>query len=81
LAVGAAQRGVTDHAPSANITIKESYQILGLTPDKVTSENIAKQFNYLYNANEKGGSVYLQAKVANAKARLDKAIVKDELIR
>lgn len=39
-----------------------------------------QKYDYLYKANDKdkGGSVYLQAKVTNAKIRLEEALKKGE---
>mmetsp|Transcript_13021 Transcript_13021/g.22286 ORF Transcript_13021/g.22286 Transcript_13021/m.22286 type:complete len:105 (+) Transcript_13021:14-328(+) len=77
-ATRAAEKSASGASKIGSISIKESKDILGL--DSVTTESIAKKFDYLYKVNDKGqgGSPYLQAKVTNAKIRLEEALKKNE---
>merc|ERR1712137_91112 len=74
----AAVRASSKQGTIGNISIKESRDILGLADVPVSTEAITKKYDYLYKDN--GGSVYLQAKVTNAKIRLEEALKKGETI-
>merc|ERR1712137_745504 len=76
----AAVRASSKQGTIGNISIKESRDILGLADVPVSTEAITKKYDYLYKANDKEGSVYLQAKVTNAKIRLEEALKKGETI-
>jgi import inner membrane translocase subunit TIM16 len=57
------------------ITKEEAYNILGFKDkQKVTPQDIIKKFDHLYESNgpEKGGSLYLQAKIYHARQHLMK---------
>lgn len=53
------------------ISLEEAQQILNIS--KLDPEEAQKQFDHLFNMNEKskGGSFYLQSKVFRAKERID----------
>ncbi|XP_064609802.1 mitochondrial import inner membrane translocase subunit tim16-B-like [Liolophura sinensis] len=55
----------------SGMTIQEAKQILNV--DEFSPESIQKNYEHLFNVNEKskGGSFYLQSKVVRAKERLD----------
>ncbi|GLH11208.1 Mitochondrial import inner membrane translocase subunit Tim16 [Gryllus bimaculatus] len=73
---GGGQQGANRAAANARsgITLEEAQQILNV--EKLDNEIIKKNYEYLFNANEKskGGSFYLQSKVVRAKERLDKEL-------
>ncbi|KAK7790072.1 hypothetical protein R5R35_012995 [Gryllus longicercus] len=73
---GGGQQGANRAAANARsgITLEEAQQILNV--EKLDNEIIQKNYEYLFNANEKskGGSFYLQSKVVRAKERLDKEL-------
>ena len=56
------------------MTLEEATQILNL--EKLEPEEIKKQYEHLFNMNDKskGGSFYLQSKVFRAKERIDEEI-------
>jgi import inner membrane translocase subunit TIM16 len=56
------------------ITVEEAQQILNV--EKLDPEQINKNYEHLFNANDKakGGSFYLQSKVVRAKERLDQEL-------
>lgn len=57
------------------MTLEEAQQILNL--DKLDPELIKKNYEHLFNVNEKsnGGSFYLQSKVYRAKERIDQELL------
>jgi import inner membrane translocase subunit TIM16 len=73
---GGGQKGASRAAANARtgITLEEAQQILNV--DKLDPELVAKNYEHLFNANEKskGGSFYLQSKVVRAKERLDQEL-------
>lgn len=56
---------------STGLTLEEAMQILNI--EKLDSESIKKNYDHLFQANEKskGGSFYLQSKIVRAKERID----------
>lgn len=56
---------------STGLTLEEAMQILNI--DKVDPEKVKKNYEHLFNVNDKtkGGSFYLQSKIVRAKERLD----------
>lgn len=56
---------------STGLTLEEAMQILNL--DKLEKEKMLKNYEHLFQANEKakGGSFYLQSKIVRAKERID----------
>ncbi|CAH0678057.1 unnamed protein product [Spodoptera exigua] len=56
---------------STGLTLEEAMQILNI--DKLDKEKINKNYEHLFQANEKakGGSFYLQSKIVRAKERID----------
>eukprot|EP00898_Chlorokybus_atmophyticus_P004804 jgi/Chlat1/5324/Chrsp35S05203 len=54
------------------MTLDEAEKILGIDRN-MKWEQIMKRYDRLYQANEKGGTFYLQSKVARAKERLEQA--------
>ncbi|KAJ9595904.1 hypothetical protein L9F63_012923 [Diploptera punctata] len=70
---GGGQRGANRAAANARtgLTLEEAQQILNV--EKLDTELIKKNYEYLFNANDKakGGSFYLQSKVVRAKERLE----------
>ncbi|KAF9808305.1 hypothetical protein SFRURICE_008358 [Spodoptera frugiperda] len=56
---------------STGLTLEEAMQILNV--DKLDKEKIGKNYEHLFQANEKakGGSFYLQSKIVRAKERID----------
>ncbi|XP_022815405.1 mitochondrial import inner membrane translocase subunit Tim16 [Spodoptera litura] len=56
---------------STGLTLEEAMQILNI--DKLDKEKIVKNYEHLFQANEKakGGSFYLQSKIVRAKERID----------
>ena len=73
---GGGQRGANRAAANARtgITLEEAQQILNI--EKLDPEVVKKNYEYLFNANEKskGGSFYLQSKVVRAKERVDQEL-------
>ena len=73
---GGGQKGASRAAANARtgITVEEAQQILNV--DKMDPELITKNYEHLFNANDKskGGSFYLQSKVVRAKERLDQEL-------
>lgn len=65
---------------STGLTLEEAMQILNL--DKLEKDKIVKNYEHLFQANEKakGGSFYLQSKIVRAKERIDEEFkqVKEE---
>ncbi|XP_026332168.1 mitochondrial import inner membrane translocase subunit Tim16 [Hyposmocoma kahamanoa] len=63
---------------STGLTLEEAMQILNL--DKIDSEQVQKNYNHLFNVNDKskGGSFYLQSKIVRAKERIDVEIKSKE---
>lgn len=55
---------------SKQMTVQEARQILGLESN-ASWEEIVKKYDHLMQANEKGGSFYLQSKVYRAKEALE----------
>eukprot|EP01103_Thecamoeba_quadrilineata_P006245 TRINITY_DN15974_c0_g1_i1.p2 TRINITY_DN15974_c0_g1~~TRINITY_DN15974_c0_g1_i1.p2 ORF type:complete len:114 (+),score=23.89 TRINITY_DN15974_c0_g1_i1:49-390(+) len=62
------------------LTVDESMRILNLS-EKPSLTEIQARYDKLYKINdpEKGGSFFLQTKIGNAKARLEKALKHNEL--
>ncbi|KPJ18532.1 Mitochondrial import inner membrane translocase subunit Tim16 [Papilio machaon] len=56
---------------STGLSLEEAMQILNI--DKLDPEKVNKNYEHLFNANDKskGGSFYLQSKIVRAKERLD----------
>lgn len=56
------------------MTLEEAQQILNV--NKLEPEEIIKQYEHLFNVNDKskGGSFYIQSKVFRAKERLDQEL-------
>ena len=56
------------------MTLEEAQQILNL--NKLDPESIVKNYEHLFNVNEKskGGSFYIQSKVFRAKERIDQEL-------
>ncbi|PSN44991.1 Mitochondrial import inner membrane translocase subunit Tim16 [Blattella germanica] len=73
---GGGQKGANRAAANAKtgITLEEAQQILNI--DNLDPESVKKNYEYLFNANDKakGGSFYLQSKVVRAKERLDQEL-------
>jgi import inner membrane translocase subunit TIM16 len=73
---GGGEKGANRAAANARtgITVEEAQQILNV--EKLDTEQINKNYEYLFNANDKtkGGSFYLQSKVVRAKERLDQEL-------
>jgi import inner membrane translocase subunit TIM16 len=73
---GGGEKGASRAAANARtgITLEEAQQIINV--EKLDSEQIKKNYEYLFNANDKskGGSFYLQSKVVRAKERLDQEL-------
>lgn len=73
---GGGEKGANRAAANARtgITVEEAQQILNV--EKPDPEQINKNYEYLFNANDKtkGGSFYLQSKVVRAKERLDQEL-------
>ena len=61
---------------SGQLSAEQAAIILDLPKDKLSPAEITKKYNHLLRANDpaKGGSPYIQAKVANAKSALEEAI-------
>merc|ERR1712137_442529 len=61
-----------------SISVDEAKLILGIK-DEATRDQVRERYEHLFKANDKanGGSVYLQAKISNAKVCLD-AVIKDD---
>lgn len=70
---GGGQKGAQSAAANfkTRITVEEALQILNV--DKLDKEKVGKNYEHLFNANDKskGGSFYIQSKVVRAKERLD----------
>lgn len=73
---GGGQQGASRAAANARsgITVEEAQQILNV--DKLEPELIKKQYEYLFNSNDKskGGSFYIQSKIVRARERLDQEL-------
>lgn len=59
---------------ATGLSVEEAKEILNVS--KIDPEDIKKQYDYLFTANDKskGGSFYLQSKVVRAKERLDQEL-------
>lgn len=77
---GGGQQGATRAAANARtgITVEEAQQILNV--EEIESELIKKNYDYLFQANDKskGGSFYLQSKIVRARERLDQELVNSD---
>uniref|UniRef100_U5ERX3 Putative black pearl n=1 Tax=Corethrella appendiculata TaxID=1370023 RepID=U5ERX3_9DIPT len=73
---GGGQQGNNRAASNARagMTLEEAQQILNIS--KLDPEEIQKNYEHLFNVNEKskGGSFYLQSKVFRAKERIDQEL-------
>ncbi|KNC46370.1 uncharacterized protein AMSG_02822 [Thecamonas trahens ATCC 50062] len=62
--------------PAGSISTEAAATILDIPKNKITPAEIAKRYDHLFKANDpaKGGSLYIRAKVTNAKAALEEAL-------
>lgn len=78
---GATSRGATGRSLRGRMSHEEASEILGLKKD-AGLKDIYKRYDRLFESNDptKGGSIYLQAKIHQAKQQLEKeAIARGEV--
>lgn len=69
-------RATSEANARTGITLEEAKQILNIEGGNLDPEKIKKNFETLFEANDrsKGGSFYLQSKIVRAKERLDQEL-------
>lgn len=73
---GGAAAGGTARSVRGRVGVQEASEILGVRQN-AGLKDIYNKYEKLFNANDpaKGGSIYLQAKIYNAKVELEKAAI------
>ncbi|KAK4535268.1 hypothetical protein CDCA_CDCA04G1293 [Cyanidium caldarium] len=74
-AAGAARQGAAAAARRGRMSLEEACKVLNVSPESAV-ETLRRQFQRLYEMNDpkRGGSLYLQAKVFNARRTLEEEL-------